>query len=54
MTDNFRWTAEEIIDSEDMEERYKLKKWSEKYPILDFLGFMIFAPIFKLIESFSK
>ena len=52
--DNFQWTPEELADSKDMEERYKYKKWSEKYPILDFLGFMIFAPIFKLIESFSK
>ena len=52
--DNFQWTPEELADSKDMEERYEYKKWSEKYPILDFLGFMIFAPIFKLIESFSK
>lgn len=51
---DFALTDEEVIDIKDMEERYKLKKWSEKYPILDCIGFIIFAPIFKLIESFSK
>ena len=52
MTD-FIWTPEEIQDSEIMEDMYKVGKWSEKHPVLDFLAFMIFAPIFKIIEEIT-
>lgn len=51
MSNDFVWSAEELTDSKDMEERHEYKKWSEKYPLLDFFGFIVFAPIFKLVEA---
>lgn len=51
---NFRWTKEELEDSQMMEEMYQTEKEFQKSYGFNTIMTIIFYPLFKILEILNK